>query len=103
MGSNWRSRGGLKPGIRHVIEVQHAEDGTPLAGSPVILEAAGFDAGLERTIEAAIEALPSGGERERALSFMLAQTERLLQLSAAGNAQLAEREAWQNRRRGEAA
>ena len=74
--------GGLSALTRHVIQVLGEADGCEMQGSPVIIEpTAGFDAALEHAISTAVSAL-GADERERALSFLAAQTERLLHNNA---------------------
>jgi glycosyltransferase involved in cell wall biosynthesis len=75
--------GGLSPLTPHVIQVLGEADGCELPDSPVtIAPGASFDASLEHAISAAISALATPAERERVLSFLAQQTERLLQHSA---------------------
>jgi glycosyltransferase involved in cell wall biosynthesis len=72
--------GGLSPLTRHVIQVLGEADGCELPGSPFTLEAAaGFDPALEHAVSTAVAALALPAERERALAFLAAQTEKLLQ------------------------
>jgi glycosyltransferase involved in cell wall biosynthesis len=72
--------GGLSPLIRHLIQVVGEADGCALPGSPFTLEAAtGFDPALEHAVSAAVAAVALPEERERALAFLAAQTEKLLQ------------------------
>jgi glycosyltransferase involved in cell wall biosynthesis len=71
--------GGLSPLVRHVIQARHERDGSELENSPFVIEAAGcFDRALEQTIADAIAA-SAPGEQPDILSFLLAQTEKLLQ------------------------
>ena len=71
--------GGLSPLSRHVLEVRRETDGAALPGTPVVIEPANsFDPALESAVARAVAALPAGGEGDRVLSFLLAQTERLL-------------------------
>jgi hypothetical protein len=67
---------------RHSIELRRECDGTPLPGGPVAIAAAdSFDPALEQTIAQAVAAL-DGRDRERVLSFILSQAERLKQQAA---------------------
>jgi glycosyltransferase involved in cell wall biosynthesis len=71
--------GGLSPLTRHVIQVLGEADGCEMQGSPAIIApTSGFDAALEHAISTAVSAL-GPAERERALAFLAAQSERLLQ------------------------
>jgi glycosyltransferase involved in cell wall biosynthesis len=71
--------GGLSPLVRHVIQARHERDGSELENSPFVIEAAGrFDRALEQTVADAITAAVPG-EQPDILSFLRAQTERLLQ------------------------
>ncbi len=84
--------GGLSPLVRHVIQIRRDTDGAELPGSPAVIEAAGtFDAGLQRAVAGAVAATASDDDRQRVLSFMLEQTERLLQQRADADARRAER------------
>jgi glycosyltransferase involved in cell wall biosynthesis len=75
--------GGLAPRERHVIQVIGEADGCEIPGSPVIIDARlPFDAALEQTITSAVGALGTSAERQHALAFLAAQTERVLQLNA---------------------
>jgi glycosyltransferase involved in cell wall biosynthesis len=79
-----RIPGGLTPFERHVIHVQHEEDGRELPGSPVTIEASdGFDEALETAVAKAVEMLAVESDQDRALWFLTAQTERLRQKRAA--------------------
>ena len=85
--------GGLSPLMRHVIEVRREEDGSPLPGSPIVIEPVdGFDAALQQAVKAAVAALPAGGERTHVLSFMLARAEKLMQRRADDDDQRQQRE-----------
>jgi autotransporter-associated beta strand protein len=87
--------GGLSPHRRHVIAVRRAADGAELQHSPRIVESASaFDAEVERSLTAIIDGLLPGAERQRALDFMLAQSERLLQAQAETDSQRQDRLAW---------
>jgi glycosyltransferase involved in cell wall biosynthesis len=78
-----RIPGGLSPLTRHVIQVLGEADGCELPGSPAAIEpASGFDAALEYAVSSAVSALATPADRERALTFLTAQTERVLQLTA---------------------
>ena len=73
----------LTPTSRHVIAVRHAADGRDLLGSPGVIEpSTSFDAALEQGLTNALEALDPGAEQDRVLSFLLAQTDKLLQRRA---------------------
>ena len=86
--------GGLSHSGRHVITVERLSDAAPLHGSPrVIAPAAQFAEDLEADLAASIEALPPGPEQDRALRFLVSQTERLLQARAAADGAAAAREA----------
>ena len=97
--------GGLSPLERHVIDIVPEHDGTPLAGSPIVIEAAGrFDADLEQVVGRAVTALDSDAGRARALAFMLGEVERLRQRQADADAgRLRRATAGRRLRRGEAA
>jgi glycosyltransferase involved in cell wall biosynthesis len=71
---------GFAPRERHVIQVVGEADGCEIPGSPVIIDARiPFDAALELTIANAVGAIATPVERQHALAFLAAQTERLLQ------------------------
>jgi Glycosyl transferases group 1 len=77
--------GGLSPAIRHVIQVKRTRDGADIPGSPVAIEPSGsFDDEMEQMVAGAIAALDDNDARARALSFLIGQTDRLLQLRAEG-------------------
>jgi glycosyltransferase involved in cell wall biosynthesis len=79
-GFELRIPGGLSPLARHVIQVRREADGMDLHGSPVVIEhATALDAGLEQAVAQAVTALVRKDERERALSFLVAQADRVLQ------------------------
>jgi glycosyltransferase involved in cell wall biosynthesis len=85
--------GGLCPFMRHVIDVLREDDGSPLPGSPIVVEPAyGLDGALQQAMEAAVAALPAGGEHGRVLSFTLAQAEKLMQQRADDDGQIRLRE-----------
>jgi hypothetical protein len=72
--------GGLSPLMRHVIEVRREDGGSPLPGSPIVLDPAeGFGAAMQQAVAAAVAELPADGGPTRVVSFMLAQVERLMQ------------------------
>ncbi len=76
--------GGLSPLTRHVLEIRREADGAPLPNTPVVIEAAdSFDPALEGAVSRAVASLVADGEQDRVLSFLVAQTERLLQRRAA--------------------
>jgi autotransporter-associated beta strand protein len=78
-----RIPGGLPPHMRHVIEVQYAATGEDVAGSPRVFEAsAGFDGAVESSIAAIVGGLTAGAAQDRALSFLAAQVDRMLQQRA---------------------
>jgi glycosyltransferase involved in cell wall biosynthesis len=92
-----RIPGGLTPFERHIIHVQHEEDGRELPGSPVVIDAShGFDEVLETAVARAVETLAVARDQDRALLFFASQTERLLQkrgeIDAQRHARLAHRE-----------
>lgn len=98
--------GGLSHFERHVIVVERVSDGAPLAGCPLVIEpATRFLRDLEADFGASLDALPAGPEQDRALKFLVRQTERLLQARAQVLGAAAEREAHRqlNRRWGKAA
>ena len=73
----------LTPANRHVIAVRRAADGRDLLGSPAVIEpSTSFDAALEQGLTSALAALDPGAEQDRVLSFLLAQTDKLLQRRA---------------------
>jgi hypothetical protein len=73
----------LSPSARHVVCIKRAADGRDLVGSPCIMEpSASFDAVLEQCISQSLSALEAGAELDRVLSFLLAQTDQLLQRRA---------------------
>ncbi|MBS1086799.1 Hint domain-containing protein [Gluconobacter sphaericus] len=75
--------GGLSPMSRHIIQVCRAHDGAELMGSPIVIEAAdSFDADLAESVTRAVDGLAVGHDRERVLSFLLSQAERLRQHQA---------------------
>ncbi len=79
-------KGGLSPFERHVIDVVRDSDGEPLIGSPTVIERSnGFDKAVEQALAGAVDDAASGGavERDRVLEFIMAQGDRLLELSAA--------------------
>ncbi len=91
--------GGLSPLTRHVLEVRRESDGAPLPGAPAVIEAANsFDAALEGAVTRAVAGL-DGADGDRVLSFLLAQTERLLQDRARDESGLARRDALRQFRR----
>jgi glycosyltransferase involved in cell wall biosynthesis len=80
--------GGLSPLSRHVIQVQREADGAELPGSPAVIEAANaFDANLQQTVANAVAAVGADDDRDRVLSFILQQADRLLQQRADAEAQ----------------
>jgi hypothetical protein len=84
--------GGLSPLARHVLHVRREADGAELPGSPAVIEAAGgFDAGLQQAVASAVAAIGTGDDRDRALSFILEQAERLRQQRADVDGRRAER------------
>ncbi len=86
--------GGLSPLARHVLEFRREADGAALPGTPVVIEPAhSFDPALEGAVSRAVASLDAGGEQDRVLSFLVAQTERLLQHRAAATSGAAERQA----------
>ena len=86
--------GGLSPDRQHLIDVRLEADGSPLVGSPIMLEAAGrFDASLEHAVMQAVAALDANGDRERVLSFFAAQSYAVLQQRAETECGAAPREA----------
>jgi autotransporter passenger strand-loop-strand repeat protein len=92
--------GGLSPLKRHVISARRATDGAPLAGAPIVIDAAtSFDGALEQAVASAVTAVDAADEQERVLSFMVAQTERLLQQHADAEGQRYGRQAWHQLRR----
>jgi hypothetical protein len=83
---------GLSPVIRHVIQVKCEADGSELPGSPFVLEPAdSFDLALEAAVAQAVTSLDSTAAQGRALSFLVAQTDRLLQRRADADGQRAVR------------
>jgi glycosyltransferase involved in cell wall biosynthesis len=79
--------GGLSPLTRHVIQVLGEADGCEMPTSPVVIEASsGFDAALEHALSSAVAALATPAQRERVLTLLAAQMERLLQQSAEADA-----------------
>ena len=75
--------GGLAPLERHVIRVRSARDAREIPGSPFVIETSdSFDGALEDAVVKAIDALEGDGDHYRALSFLAAQTERILQQRA---------------------
>jgi autotransporter passenger strand-loop-strand repeat protein len=75
--------GGLSPLARHVIRVTRESDGAELPGSPAVIEAAGaFDADLQQAVARAVASLGPDDDRQRVLSFILAQAERLREIHA---------------------
>ena len=86
--------GGLSPLARHVLEVRREADGAALPGTPVVIEPAlSFDPALEAAVARAVAALSADEEQDRALSFLLAQTERLLQRRAEAEGGAGQRQA----------
>ncbi len=86
--------GGLSPLARHMLEIRRESDGAALPGTPVVIEPAhSFDPALEGAVERAVAALDADGEQDRVLSFLVAQTERLLQRRATAASGTAERQA----------
>jgi glycosyltransferase involved in cell wall biosynthesis len=84
--------GGLSPLTRHVIQVRRETDGAEVPGSPAAIEAAdAFDADWQRAIARAVAAVQADGSRERVLSFIMAQADRLLQQRADSEGHRAER------------
>jgi glycosyltransferase involved in cell wall biosynthesis len=90
IGTGWHSfdvaiPGGLSPLTRQVIQVRQERDGAELPGSPSVIEAAeSFDSVVEQAVARAVAAVGSQDERERVLSFIAAQADRLLQQQADG-------------------
>jgi glycosyltransferase involved in cell wall biosynthesis len=75
--------GGLSPLSRHVIQVVGEADGCEMPSSPVVLEAAtNFDGTLEQVLSSSLAALHTPAQRERALKFLVQETEKLLQQNA---------------------
>ena len=75
--------GGLSPLTRHVIQVIGEADGCEMPSSPAIIEAAGsFDATLEQVLSSSLAALHTPAQRDRALQFLVRETEKLLQQNA---------------------
>ena len=101
-GFEFRIPGGLSPLMRHVVSVRCKGEAVDIDGSPVVIEAANsFDAGLEQAVALAIDGLASADAQARVLSFMVAQTDRLVQQRADDDGQRDERRTyWQSRRRG---
>jgi hypothetical protein len=90
----------LAPGKRHVVQVRRAGDGAELNQSPRVLEAAtGFDAVLESQVSGIVEGLLPGPEQARALTFLAAQAERLMQRAAEADSQRRQRLAWRDAHR----
>jgi autotransporter passenger strand-loop-strand repeat protein len=84
--------GGLSPLNRHVIRVVRERDGAELHQSPMTIEpAGGFDAALKQAVADAVASVGPGGEQEGALSFIMAQADRLRQQRADADGQRAER------------
>jgi Glycosyl transferases group 1 len=80
--------GGLSPLSRHVIQVRREADGAEIPGSPAAIEAANaFDADLQQTIANAVAAVGTDEDRQRVLSFILQQADRLQQQRADVEAQ----------------
>jgi len=78
-----RIPGGLTPLERHIIRVQHQHDGREIPGSPFVIERSdSFDSALEEAVTKAIDALALERDQGRVLSFLTAQTERLLEKHA---------------------
>jgi hypothetical protein len=91
--------GGLSPLERHVISVQRECDGVPLPFSPMVIDPpSSFGAALEQALDDAVDTVPPGSSQTRMLSFLMAQTERLLQRSADTDGQRAVRQAWHDHR-----
>ena len=85
--------GGLSPLSRHVLEVRRETDGAALPGTPVVIEpASSFDHALQETVARAVAA-QAGEDDDRVLSFLLAQTDRLLERRAATEAGMEPRRA----------
>lgn len=87
--------GGLSPLSRHVLEIRRESDGAALPGTPVVLDPVNsFDPALENAVARAVAGL-AGAEaaEERVLSFLVAQTEQLLQRRAASEGGAARRDA----------
>ena len=83
---------GLSPVCRHVIQVKFEADGTDLPGSPFVLEPAdAFDPALEATVAKAVASLDSASAQARALAFLVAQTDQLLQRRGDADGQLVTR------------
>jgi autotransporter passenger strand-loop-strand repeat protein len=75
--------GGLSPLTRHVLEIRRESDGAALPGTPLTIEPSdSFDPALERAVQQAVAALDIRGQQDKVLSFLLAQTEQLLQKRA---------------------
>ena len=86
--------GGLSPLARHVLEFRRETDGAALPGTPVVIEPAhSFDPALQGAVARAIAALDADGEQDRVLSFLVAQTEQLLERRATAASGRAERQA----------
>ncbi len=76
--------GGLSPHRRHVLAVRRTADGAELCQSPRVIEAAtGFDEAVEQHLTAIVEGLLPGPAARRALAFLTAQAEQLVQRCAA--------------------
>jgi autotransporter passenger strand-loop-strand repeat protein len=84
----------------HEIVVKVEQTGLDVSGSPLVIAPSGqFDRDLEEAIAHAVAASAQDGEQQRALSFMLAQADRLRQLAAEAASQRGERLAARQRRR----
>ena len=91
-GFEWHFPGGLSPHLDHVLHVRRESDGEQIFRSPQVLKAStSFDASMERSVAQIIDALVAGPDLDRALSFMMTQTDRLLQSRADAQGQRAAR------------
>ena len=83
-----------------MLEVRRESDGAVLPGTPVLIEpASSFDPALQGMVARSVAALDAERDGEGVLSFLLAQTEQLLQRRAAVMGGARERQAWAQFRR----
>src|SRR6185437_1583222 len=93
--------GGLSPLQPHVIRIRHEGDSREMPGSPFVVEASdSFDSSLEQAITRAIDALGTERDEDRVLSFLSAESERLLRRRADRESKRASRVAYREFQRG---
>ena len=84
--------GGLSPQVDHVIALRRESDGEQAYKSPQIVRASdSFDGALKQLVASVVDGLVAGPELADALSFLVAQVDRVLQVGADADGQRAAR------------